>query len=176
MSVPSSPSPRKTGVGMVQNYTSLNSPESGARSSRMAIKDELVGKLVFDDPRVFQRLALDRVSPDFVDKCVQALQTDQKLLDAKRELQKITSTAAGKSPEELEEEEDVEDTVGKRTVKKKVEEKKMYKPLVCFRSSQLRELLTMIRHRRACFNAWKTCRIPLVLPPNIRSSVRTRQF
>jgi len=126
---------------IVQNYVSLDSPESGARTS-LAIKDELAGKLVFDDPRVFIHLALDRVSSQFVDQCAQLPETDQKLVDARRELQKITTPAAGKNPEE---EEDIGNSFGKRMRKKKVEEKKMYSPLVCFRS-QLTELLTMMWH------------------------------
>jgi len=58
-----------------------------------------------------------------VEKCAQAIETDQKLLDARRDLQKITAAAAGKSSEELEEEEEIEDRFGKRTVKKKVRRK-----------------------------------------------------
>ncbi len=45
------PSPRKVGIGMMQNFMALDSPDSDARSSRIALKDELVGKLVFDDPQ-----------------------------------------------------------------------------------------------------------------------------
>jgi hypothetical protein len=120
---------------MIQNFMSLDSPDSDARSSRIALKDELVGKLVFDDPRVFNCLALDRVSPQFVAKCAQALKTDQDLLDARRELDKITAAAIGKPVEDLEADDEVDDSWGIRKVKKKVEEKKMYKPLVRYRSS-----------------------------------------
>jgi hypothetical protein len=101
-------SPPKSGVGMIQNFMSLDSPDSGARSSRIALKDELVGKLVFDDPRVFKRLALNRVSPQFVAECAQALTTDQDLLDARRELDKITAVATGKLVEDLEAEDEVD--------------------------------------------------------------------
>ncbi|KAF8806652.1 hypothetical protein BYT27DRAFT_7191214, partial [Phlegmacium glaucopus] len=70
---------------------SLDSPDSDARSS-IALEDELVGRLVFDDPRVFNRLALDRVSRQFVASCAQAFTTDQVLLDARCELDRITVT------------------------------------------------------------------------------------
>jgi len=131
------PSPRKAGV--LQNFMSLESPDSDARSSCIALRDELVGKLVFDDDRVFKRLALDRLSPEFVEKCAHAFETDQDLLDAKRDLEKVVAAAIGKPIEELEADEDIQDSFGIRKVKKKVEEKKMYKPLVCYRSLTLSE-------------------------------------
>ena len=143
----SGPSPRKVGVGMLQNFMSLESPDSDARSSRIALKDELAGKLVFDDPGVFKRLALERVSPQFVANCVQSFTTNQNLLDARRELDKITAAAIGKPVEELEADDDVHDFFGIRKVKKKVEEKKMYKPLVRYRLSQSRGLISIIRNR-----------------------------
>jgi len=117
----------------MQNFMSLDSPDSDARSSRIALKDELVGKLVFDDPGVFKRLALDRVSPQFVASCAQAFTTDQDLLDARRELDNITAAAIGKPVEELEADDEVPDSSGIRKVEKKAEEKKMYKPLVRYR-------------------------------------------
>jgi hypothetical protein len=167
------PSPRKVGVGMLQNFMSLESPDSDARSSRIALKDELVGKLVFDDPRVFKRLALDRVSPQLVAHCAQAFTTDQDLLDARRELDKITAAAIGRPVEELEADDEVHDSFGIKKVKKKVEEKKMYKPLVRYRSSQSRGLLTIIRNRGPYFNTWKISRIRPTLYSNILSSLRT---
>ena len=108
---------------------SLESPNSDARS---LLKDELAGKLVFDDPGVFKRLALDRVSPHFVANCAQSFATDQDLLDARRELDKITAAAIGKPVEELEADEELYDSPGFR----KDEEKRMYKPLVRYRSLQ----------------------------------------
>lgn len=119
------PSPRRVGVGMLQNFMSLESPNSDARSSRITLKDELVGKLVFDDPRVFKHLDLDRISSQFVATCAQAF-----LLDARHELEKITAAAIGRPVEELEADDEVHDSFGIRKVKKKVEGEKMYKPLV----------------------------------------------
>ena len=60
---------------------------------------------------------------------------DQDLLDARRELDKITAAAIGKPVEELEADDEVHDSFGIRRVKKKVEEKKMYNPLVRYQSS-----------------------------------------
>jgi hypothetical protein len=108
------PSPRKGGVGMLQNFMSLDSPDSDARSSRIALKDELVGKLVFDDARVFKRLALGHISSQFVASCAQAFATDQDLLDARLELDKITAAAIGKPIEELEADDEVHDSFGIR--------------------------------------------------------------
>src|ERR1700737_4544838 len=74
---PSDPSPRKPGVGGLQNFVSVNSPYSDkTRSSREAIKVELDGKLRFDDPSVFKRLGIDRLSANFVDAYVASFQQD----------------------------------------------------------------------------------------------------
>ncbi|KAF8191385.1 hypothetical protein BJ912DRAFT_925336 [Pholiota molesta] len=104
------------------NYMSLDSPNSDARSSRVTIKDELVGKLVFDDPRVFKCLGLDRISPQFVTSCTEAFITNQQLLSARGELEKITTTATGKSIQELEAE--VTDSLGVQKFKKKLTKKR----------------------------------------------------
>ena len=152
---------------------SLDSPDSDARSSRIALKDELVGKLVFDDPRVFKRLALDRISPQFVASCAQVFTTDQNLLDSRRELEKITAAAKGRPVEELEADDEVHDSFGIPKVKKKVGGKKMYKPLVRYQLSQSRGLLTIIRIRGPYFDTWKISRIRPRLFPNILSSLRT---
>ncbi|KAF8816214.1 hypothetical protein BYT27DRAFT_7333558 [Phlegmacium glaucopus] len=114
---------------MLQNSMSLDFPDSDTRSSRTVLKDKLVGKLVFDDPRVFKRLALDQVSPQFVANCAQAFTTDQDLLDARCELDRITAVATHKPVEELESDDEVHDSTGYRKVKKRFDEKKMYKPL-----------------------------------------------
>ena len=99
---------------------------------------------MFDDPGVFERLTLDHVSPQFVANCAQSFTTNQDLLDAKCELDKITAAAIVKPVEELESDDDGYDSFGIRQVKKKVEEKKMYKPLVHYRSSQTRGFLSVM--------------------------------
>lgn len=109
---------------MIQNYISLNSPDSCARSSRQAIRTELAGKLVYDNPQVFQRMGLDRVPPDFVDSCTRTF--NQSLGYAKAKLLEITNAAAGKSEYILDAEDDDPNQEGK-----KAEEKKMYPHLVC---------------------------------------------
>ena len=126
---------------MLQNFMSLESPDSDARSSRIALKDELASKLVFDDPGAFERLALDRVSPQFVANCAKSFTTNQDLFDARRELDKITAAAISKPVEELEADDDVHNSFRIREVKKNVEEKKMYKPLVRYLSLQSRSFL-----------------------------------
>jgi hypothetical protein len=124
-------SPHKSGVGMTQNFISLDSPDSVARSSRLAIKTELIGKLAFDDPAVFQHLGLNRVPFAFVDSCTKALKVDEKCDHAQNALRVVTNAAAGKGDEDLEADEDDPEGQGKK-VKKKAEEKKMYPHLVCF--------------------------------------------
>ena len=157
---------------MLQNFMSLEFPNSDARS---LLKDELAGKLVFDDPGVFKRLALDRVSPHFVTNCAQSFATDQDLLDARRELDKITAAAIGKPVEELEADEEPEadeelyDSPGFR----KDEEKRMYKPLVRYRSSQSGGLLSIIWNRGPYFNTWRIFRLRPTFYQNILSSLRT---
>ncbi|KAF8803261.1 hypothetical protein BYT27DRAFT_7260296 [Phlegmacium glaucopus] len=78
----------------------------------LALKDELVSRLVFDDPRVFKHLALDCAPRHLVAGCAQAFTTDQVLLDARRELDKITAAAIGKSIEELEVDDEAHDSLG----------------------------------------------------------------
>jgi hypothetical protein len=170
---------------MLQIFVSLEFPDSDARSSRIALKDDLVGKLVFDDlvgklvfddPQVFKRLALDCVSPQFIADCAQAFTTDQDLLDARRELDKIIAAAIGRPVEELETDDEVHESFVIRKVKKKIEGKKMYKPLARCRSSQSRGLLTIIRNIGPYFNMWKFSRIRLTFYQNILSSLQTWQF
>ena len=98
---------------------------------------------------------------------------DQDLLDAKPELDKITVAAIGKHVEELEADDEIRDSFGISKVRKKVEEKKMYKPLVRFRSSQSRGLLSIIRNRGPYFNTWRISRIRPKHYRNILSSLRT---
>ena len=158
---------------MLQNFMSLECPDSDARSSRIALKDELASKLVFDDPGVFERLALDRVSPQFVANCAKSFTTNQDLFDARRELDKITAAAISKPVEELEADDDVRDSFGIREVKKKVEEKKMYKPLVYYRPSHSRGLLFIILNTRGpYFNTWRISRIRSTLYQNILLGLR----
>lgn len=156
---------------MFQNYMSLNSPESGVRSSRLAIKDELAGKLVFDDPRVFNRLGVNQIPTQMIENCSLAFQNDPNLTAARQELEAIVTSAVAKPIEVLEAEDDVHDSYGTTKVKKKVEEKKMYSPLVSFDMMALREML-IVTYRRPYSNLWKT-----LLPTSartIRSCLRTR--
>ncbi|KDR76948.1 hypothetical protein GALMADRAFT_246089 [Galerina marginata CBS 339.88] len=112
---------------MFQNYMSLNSPESGVRSSRLAIIDELAGRLLFDDPRVFDRLGVNKILQELVENCSVAFQTDPNLVAAKQEIEAIVASATSKPIEILEAEDDVHDSYGTKRVNNK--ERKMYGPM-----------------------------------------------
>jgi hypothetical protein len=119
-------SPRKFGVGIVQNFIPLDAPESNVRSSRNAIKGELVHKLVYDDARVFDRyLGIDQVSTPLVDYCVAGFNAANE--QAIEQLRKITDDAAPKPLDELEAPERDGEGVQRKA---KREEKKMYPHLV----------------------------------------------
>jgi hypothetical protein len=104
--------------------------------SRIALRDEFVCKLVFNDDRVSKQLALDCLSLEFVEKCADAFEMEQDLLDAKRDLEKVVSAAISKPIEELEADEDIQNSFEICKVKK-TKEKNIYKPLVCYRSLTL---------------------------------------
>ena len=59
----------------------------------------------------------------FVANCARAFTTDQDLLGARRELDKIIAAAIGRPVEELEADDEINNSFGIRKVKKKVEEK-----------------------------------------------------
>ena len=133
----SDPSPRKPGIGGLQNFVSANSLYSDkTRSSREAIKAELAGKLYFDDSSVFKRLGMDHLSATFVDACVASFQQNASVQDARTKLDKLVANSSQKSEAELEAEGNDEGVTTKsKTRPSKVREKQMYSPLV--RSFQL---------------------------------------
>ncbi|KAF9477660.1 hypothetical protein BDN70DRAFT_934048 [Pholiota conissans] len=129
-------SPREKTAGMVQNFFSLQAPD--ADTSHTAIKDELVGKLVFDDSRVFVRLGLDHVSSEFVTNCTAAFKTNKELMEARSQLQNTIEVESLATVDDAPLEELVpEELVGTRGTskgnniesRKTVSESKMYKPL-----------------------------------------------
>ncbi|KAF9481330.1 hypothetical protein BDN70DRAFT_992011 [Pholiota conissans] len=71
------------------------------RTSRIALVDELAGKLIFDDPRVFKRLALDRIPSELVKACAKAFKKNKRLRNARRELEEATAFNSSKTLEEL---------------------------------------------------------------------------
>jgi hypothetical protein len=52
-----------------------NLVESHVGSNRDAIKADLLGKVVYDDPAVFKRLRVDQVDNDFVARCLASFKT-----------------------------------------------------------------------------------------------------
>ncbi|KAF8971192.1 hypothetical protein BDZ97DRAFT_1914201 [Flammula alnicola] len=117
----------------MQSNVLNNLVESNVGSSRNAIKVDLVGKIVYDDPAVFRRLRVDEVDNNFVTTCAKSFKPanaeDINLLKA------LTKQASKKTPELLE----LEETNDKASDPNKeersgnhgsAEEKKMYDPLV----------------------------------------------
>jgi hypothetical protein len=125
--------PRKSGVGPLQNFVSLDAPESNVRSSRDAIKGELANKLIFDDPRVFDRyLGIVEVPSPLVDACADNFEAANH--HAIGQLQMIIGAANPRSLDDLEALERDDEGV-QRKVKR--EERKMYPHLVFPRNFQL---------------------------------------
>jgi hypothetical protein len=111
-----------------------NLVESHVGSNRDAIKADLLGKVVYDDPAVFKRLRVDQVDKDFVARCLASFKTaNSKDID---NLVGLVGKASKKTPDDLEMEEN-EDKAGDTKKEEKsgnhgsAEEKKMYDPLVC---------------------------------------------
>jgi len=98
-------SPRKPGSGL-QNFVSVHAPDSNVRSSRDAIKHELLGQLRFDIVCVFTRLGIDEVPVSLVEACLASLSLDVEVQNAKARLAALSADI-------------------------KVDEKQMYRPLAC---------------------------------------------
>jgi len=107
--------------------------ESNVDSSRGAIKADLAGKIVYDDPNVFRRLRVCAHEDRLVNRCAESLKTDY-AVDIKL-LKELVAKASFKSVEKLEQEEK-EDKANDQEKNRRsgnhgsVEEKKMYAPLV----------------------------------------------
>lgn len=99
-------SPRKTGSGLLQNFTSNDAPDIRSTTSRIAIKDELFGKLRFQVARVFDHLGIDDIPSSLINACVASLDGDNDVQNAKQRLMELADPA------------------------KKAEEEEMYRPLV----------------------------------------------
>ena len=121
--------PRSLGSNMLNNLV-----ESHVGSNRDAIKADLLGKIVYDDPAVFKRLRLDQVDNDFVARCLASFKT------AKRgdlnTLVALVGKASKKTPDDLEKEENEDKAADTKKEERSgnhgsAEEKKMYDPLVC---------------------------------------------
>jgi len=111
-----------------------NLVESHVGSNRDAIKADLLGKVVYDDPAVFKRLRVDQVDNDIVARCLASFKT-AKSGDINTLLE-LVGNASKKTPDDLEKEEN-EDKAGDTKKEERggnhgsTEEKKMYDPLVC---------------------------------------------
>ncbi|KAG5650556.1 hypothetical protein H0H81_011827 [Sphagnurus paluster] len=109
--------------------------ESNVDSDRAAIKIDLVGKIVYDDPAVFRRLRIDGVSDGFTVTCSASLKAEN--AQDIGLLKDVVANASKKSPEVLEAEEEADKGAEPVTTREKrsgnrgcAEEKKMYDPLV----------------------------------------------
>ena len=93
-----------------------------------ALAGELLERLVFDDPRVFERLGLASVSEAFVEKCSSGLLNDAGAVAAMQDLESIVQGARGNRGEEPVEEFD-DPEIG-RYVSREPEGVNMYESLV----------------------------------------------
>ena len=117
----------------LQSNTLNHLVESHVGTSRDAIKADLVGKIVYDDPAVFRRLYIERVSANLVTSCAASFKA--KNADDIKLLKDLVERASKKTPEALELEE-INDTVNDLNKQEtsgnhgSAEEKNMYDPLV----------------------------------------------
>ncbi|PPQ83145.1 hypothetical protein CVT25_005388 [Psilocybe cyanescens] len=109
--------------------------ESYAGSDRPAIKNNMVGKIVYDDPAVFRRLRVDGVCVYFSATCAASLKAEN-AQDISL-LKDVIANASKKSPEVLEAKEEIDKGVDPVITRGErggnhgcAEEKKMYDPLV----------------------------------------------
>lgn len=107
--------------------------ESNVDSSRGAIKADLGGKIVYDDPNVFRRLRVRAHEDRLVNRCAESLKTDY-AVDIKL-LKGLVAKASFKSVEKLEQEEKDDKANDQEKDRRSgnhgsIEEKKMYAPLV----------------------------------------------
>ncbi|KAF8966888.1 hypothetical protein BDZ97DRAFT_585476 [Flammula alnicola] len=107
--------------------------ESNVGSSRVAIKADLVGKIIYDDPAVFMRLRLDEVNNNCVAMCAASLKAEN------REDINLLKEFAEKASKKLPDAEEVEEANDKANDPNKerrsgnhgcAEEKRVYEPLV----------------------------------------------
>ena len=103
---------------------------SSHENSLQTIAQELSGRLVFDDPRVFDRLQLTRVSDDLVAKCCIGLQNDRRVADAKERLLGLARASSELEEDESEEELIDDPEIGLFYDHSFKKESKMYQPLV----------------------------------------------
>ncbi|THH07610.1 hypothetical protein EW146_g9263 [Bondarzewia mesenterica] len=82
-------SPRKPGVG-IQN---LSSTYDDTKTTRRAIKEELLGRVIYDDIKVFDRLHLKAVDDGFVDRCAESFRTTPAVQDAITALKELETSA-----------------------------------------------------------------------------------
>jgi len=121
-------SPRLMGTGTLNHLF-----KSNTNSSRDAIKADLAGKILYDDPTVFARLRVDEHATCFVTNCAESLKAD--FADEIALLKELVETASKRLPDKLEQEEKVDAMTDRDTETRSgnhgsVEEKKMYLPLV----------------------------------------------
>ncbi|KIM71242.1 hypothetical protein PILCRDRAFT_758525 [Piloderma croceum F 1598] len=117
----------------LQSNTLNHLVESHVGTSRDAIKADLVGKIVYDDPAVFRRLYIERVSIYLVTSCAASFKA--KNAEDIKLLKDLVERASKKTPEalELEEINDTANDLNKQETSGNhgsAEEKKMYDPLV----------------------------------------------
>jgi hypothetical protein len=103
---------------------------------RLQLETDLQGTLTSDNVRVFERLHLDRVTAPLVEGCVEALNMDQDVREARSEVERVVESVVRKEKECEEMREDEEEMwdpfSGReyREVRYFSAEKEMYKPLV----------------------------------------------
>ena len=118
----------------LQSNTLNHLVESHVGTSRDAIKADLVGKIVYDDPAVLRRLYIERVSTtNLVTSCAESFKANN--AEDIKLLKDLVERASKKTPEalELEEINDTANDLNKQETSGNhgsAEEKKMYDPLV----------------------------------------------
>lgn len=172
-------SPHKQGIGAVQNFAATFAApmHTGFNlvSTQALIKEELPGKVVYNDQTVFKRLNIDAIPDDFVERCARSIRTkhNEKIKD----LIRITREGSGLSDDAYDAETFMEDN-GRKTKLTKKREIKMYPHLVCAIPFLSLLYLSMLINSCHCSKLFSTklrhSRSPLTVYPCAGSPKATR--
>ena len=105
--------------------------DSNVTSNREALKNELNGRMIFDDSTVLTRLGVHQLSPEFVSACVGALEADGAVTEARNTLTSLVDSASKISVNDLEAKQEYKEEDSKVVkVKSRKRERAMYGPMV----------------------------------------------
>ena len=103
---------RQREVDFLSNNCIILSHYLDVSTDRAAIKDELAGRMVFDNDSVFLRLGIHKLSADLADACTASMKADPEFQKAREELERLLAHASRKSGQALDDETFMQDEEG----------------------------------------------------------------